>query len=130
MGAGLSMASVNKIKELANSREYSLALELVEHQDLTKSLNPQFLRLCGEIYIKNDRYKDARRCLIMAHRLGPESKRVLYTFVELYLRMGYFQLAKTYYDMYMFDANAYDSGTWNMSGISMNMRTITRRWNH
>lgn len=38
-----------------------------------------------------------------------ESKRVLYTFVELYLRMGYFQLAKTYYDMYMFDANAYDS---------------------
>ena len=109
MGAGLSMASVNKIKELANSREYSLALELVEHQDLTKSLNPQFLRLCGEIYIKNDRYKDARRCLIMAHRLGPESKRVLYTFVELYLRMGYFQLAKTYYDMYMFYANAYDS---------------------
>ena len=109
MGAGLSMASVNKIKELANSREYSLALELVEHQDLTKSLNPQFLRLCGEIYIKNDRYKDARRCLIMAHRLGPESKRVMYTFVELYLRMGYFQLAKTYYDMYMFDANAYDS---------------------
>ena len=109
MGAGLSMASVNKIKELANSREYSLALELVEHQDLTKSLNPQFLRLCVEIYIKNDRYKDARRCLIMAHRLGPESKRVLYTFVELYLRMGYFQLAKTYYDMYMFDANAYDS---------------------
>ena len=109
MGAGLSMASVNKIKELANSREYSLALELVEHQDLTKSLNPQFLRLCGEIYIKNDRYKDARRCLIMAHRLGPESKRVLYTFVELYLRMGYFQLAKTYYDMYMFDANAYGS---------------------
>jgi len=109
MGAGLSMASVNKIKELANSREYSLALELVEHQDLTKSLNPQFLRLCGEIYIKNNRYKDARRCLIMAHRLGPESKRILYTFVELYLRMGYFQLAKTYYDMYMFDANAYDS---------------------
>ncbi len=109
MGAGLSMASVNKIKELANSREYSLALELVEHQDLTKSLNPQFLRLCGEIYIKNDRYKDARRCLIMAHRLGPESKRVLFTFVELYLRMGYFQLAKTYYNMYMFDANAYDS---------------------
>ena len=109
MGAGLSMTSVNKIKELANSREYSLALELVEHQDLTKSLNPQFLRLCGEIYIKNNRYADARRCLLMAHRLAPESKRIIYTFVELYLRMGYFRLAKTYYDMYMFDASAYDS---------------------
>ena len=109
MGAGLSMASVNKIKELANSREYSLALELVEHQDLTKSLNPQFLRLCGEIYIQNDRYVDARRCLIMAHRLGPESKRIMFVFVELYLRMGYFELAKTYYDMYMFDATKSDS---------------------
>ena len=109
MGAGLSMTSVNKIKELANSREYSLALELVEHQDLTKSLNPQFLRLCGEIYIKNNQYADARRCLLMAHRLAPESKRIIYTFVELYLRMGYFRLAKTYYDMYMFDASAYDS---------------------
>ena len=128
MGAGLSMASVNKIKELANSREYSLALELVEHQDLTKSLNPQFLRLCGEIYIKNDRYKDARRCLIMAHRLGPESKRVLYTFVELYLRMGYFQLAKTYYDMYMFDANAYDSRdmeyVWNKQEHADDYKTL------
>ena len=109
MGAGLSMASVNKIKELANSREYSLALELVEHQDLSKSLNPQFLRLCGEIYIKNNRYEDARRCLIMAHRLAPESKRIMYVFVELYLRMGYFELAKAYYDMYMFDAGSCDS---------------------
>ena len=109
MGAGLSMASVNKIKELANAREFSLALELVEHQDLTKSLNPQFLRLCGEIYIHNNRFEDARRCLIMAHRLGPESKRILFVFVELYLRMGFFELAKTYYDMYMFDIGSYSS---------------------
>ena len=128
MGAGLSMASVNKIKELANSREYSLALELVEHQDLTKSLNPQFLRLCGEIYIKNNKYEDARRCLIMAHRLGPESKRILYTFVELYLRMGYFQLAKKYYDMYMFDAGTYDARqmeyVWNKHEQADNLEAL------
>ena len=35
MGAGLSMASVNKIKELANSREYSLALDLWENHVLS-----------------------------------------------------------------------------------------------
>ena len=34
MGSGLSMSSVNKIKELANSREYSLALEIIDSQDL------------------------------------------------------------------------------------------------
>ena len=41
MGAGLSMASVNKIKELANSREYSLALELVEHQEIPEPTVPE-----------------------------------------------------------------------------------------
>ena len=37
MGTGISMSSVNKIKELAESRDYSLALDILEHQDLTKS---------------------------------------------------------------------------------------------
>ena len=39
MGTGISMSSVNKIKELAESRDYSLALDILEHQDLTKSLS-------------------------------------------------------------------------------------------
>ena len=111
MGSGLSMASVNKIKELANAREYSLALELVDLQDLSKSLNPQFLRLCAEIFIQCGRMVDARKALIMGHRLGPASKRIMYTFVDLYLRMGYFELAKQYYDMYMFDAVESDRET-------------------
>ena len=79
MGSGLSMASVNKIKELANAREYGLALDILDSQDLTKSLNPQFLRLCGEIYIYNKRYKDARHVLLIAHKLAPEAKRIIYT---------------------------------------------------
>ena len=60
MGSGLSMASVNKIKELAAQREYSLALDIIDSQDLSKSLNPQFLKLCGEVFIKTKRYADAR----------------------------------------------------------------------
>ena len=105
MGSGLSMASVNKIKELANAREYGLALDILDSQDLTKSLNPQFLRLCGEIYIYNKRYKDARHVLLIAHKLAPEAKRIIYTIMFLYLKMGYKDLAKQYYDMYMFDAD-------------------------
>ena len=99
------MASVNKIKELANAREYGLALDILDSQDLTKSLNPQFLRLCGEIYIYNKRYKDARHVLLIAHKLAPEAKRIIYTIMFLYLKMGYKSLAKQYYDMYMFDAD-------------------------
>ncbi len=105
MGAGLSMASVNKIKELANAREYSLALEIVDSQDLSKSLNPQFLRLCGDIYSHAGRYKDARRVLVMAHRLAPESKRVIFSLIELHLNVGHEDLAKRYYDIYLFGSD-------------------------
>lgn len=105
MGAGLSMASVNKIKELANAREYSLALEIVDSQDLSKSLNPQFLRLCGDIYSHAGRYKDARRVLVMAHRLAPESKRVIFSLIELHLNVGHEELAKRYYDIYLFGSD-------------------------
>lgn len=104
MGSGLSMTSVNKIKELAEAREYSLALEIIDSQDLTKSLNPQFVRLCGDVYIANGRYDDARKTLIMAHKMAPEARRVIYSLVELYLRMGYKQLAEFYFNLYMFDA--------------------------
>ncbi len=104
MGSGLSMTSVNKIKELAAAREYSLALEIIDSQDLSKSLNPQFIRLCGDVYIANKRYKDARKVLLMAHRMAPEAKRVIYSLVDLYLRMGYKDLADFYYKLYMFDA--------------------------
>lgn len=105
MGAGLSMASVNKIKELAGQREYGLALEIVDGQDLSKSLNPQFLRLCGDIYIYAGRYKDARRLLVMAHRLGPESKRVICSLMKLHLKAGHEELAKKYYEIYLFGAD-------------------------
>ena len=105
MGAGLSMASVNKIKELANAREYSLALEIVDSQDLSRSLNPQFLRLCGDIYSHAGRYKDARRVLVMAHRLAPESKRVIFSLIELHLNAGHEALAKRYYDIYLFGSD-------------------------
>ena len=104
MGSGLSMTSVNKIKELATAREYSLALEIIDSQDLSKSLNPQFVRLCGDVYIANKRYKDARKVLLMAHKMAPEAKRVIYSLVDLYLRMGYKELADFYYRLYMYDA--------------------------
>ncbi len=105
MGSGLSMTSVNKIKELAATREYSLALEIIDSQDLSKSLNPQFLRLCGEVYIANGRYIDARRILLMAHKMAPEAKRVIYSLIDLYLRMGYKELAEFYYTLYMHDSD-------------------------
>ena len=57
MSNGLSMTSVNKIKELAEAHEYELAVGILDSQNLEKSLNPQFLRVCGEIYENVGRLK-------------------------------------------------------------------------
>ena len=105
MGSGLSMASVNKIKELAAQREYSLALDIIDSQDLSKSLNPQFLKLCGEIFIKSRRYADARNVLVRAHSMAPEAKRIIFSLIDLYTKMGYKELVDKYYEIYMYDAD-------------------------
>ena len=105
MSSGLSMASVNKIKELTNAREYNLALDIIENQDLSKSLNPQFLRLCGEVYENTNRFSDARRVYVMARRLAPKAKRIIFSLMSLYFKMGYKELATTYYKIYMSDAD-------------------------
>lgn len=110
MSTGINMTSVNKIKELAEAKEYGAALDIVDTQDLDKSYNPQFLRLCGEIYIENGRYGDARKVLLKAHKMAPEGNRILYELIRLYLHMGYFSLADIYYEQYLFNAGEDDTG--------------------
>ena len=63
------MTSVNKIKELAGAHEYSLAVEILDSQDLEKSLNPQFIRTCGEVYENVGRLKDQKH-LVSSFRLS------------------------------------------------------------
>ncbi len=103
MKTGINMTSVNKIKELAEAKEYWEALDLVEEQDLDKSYNPQFLRLCGEIYIENGRYEESRKVLLKAHAMSPEGNRIIYSIIRLYLHMGYFTRAEKYFEQYRFN---------------------------
>ena len=63
------MTSVNKIKELAEAHEYSLAVEILDSQDLEKSFNPQFLRTCGEVYENVGRLKDFVGKLLSENRI-------------------------------------------------------------
>ena len=94
------MTSVNKIKELAEAKEYSLAVEILDSQDLEKSLNPQFLRVCGEVYENVGRITDARNMYVKAHSMGPESNRILFSIITFYLKQGYFELAEQYVKQY------------------------------
>lgn len=114
MSTGISMSSVNKIKELADNGDYSLALDILEHQDLSKSLSPQFIRICGEVYYENKRYSEARAALVKAHSMAPVGNKIIYSIIKLYLSMGLWDLAETYYDIYKFNQNGKDAGTYQI----------------
>ncbi|MCM1495651.1 MAG: hypothetical protein NC089_07635 [Bacteroides sp.] len=107
---GISYAVVTKVKELTETRQYGEALDLLEGEDIFQSLNPQFLRSCGEVYLENERFYESREALVRAHIMAPEGNRIIYDLVRLYLKMGYFQRAKLYYEIYIHHAVADDTG--------------------
>lgn len=114
MSTGISMSSVNKIKELADNGDYSLAFDILEHQDLSKSLSPQFIRICGEVYYENKRYPEARAALVKAHAMAPAGNKIIYSLIKLYLSMGFTQLAEHYFEIYTFNQANKDAGTYRL----------------
>lgn len=101
---GISYAIVTKVKELTESRQYGEAFDILNGQDIFQSLNPQFLRCCGKVYLENDRFYESREALVRAHIMAPEGSRILYDLVHLYLKMGYFKRARQYYEIYAHNA--------------------------
>lgn len=102
MSTGISISSINRIKELAEERKYAEALEILDTQNLDMSINPQFLRISGEIFRENKRYYDSRRILIKAHEMAPQGTRIISELIELHLELGHLELANKYYEEYMF----------------------------
>lgn len=98
MSSGLSMANVNKIKQMAEKHEYNLAIDILDSQNLERSLNPQFLRSCAEIYENVGRYKEARQLYVKAHSMAPEGNKIIFSIINFYLKLGYRDLAKRYYE--------------------------------
>lgn len=102
MSTGISISSINRIKELAEEKKFAEALEILDTQNLDKSINPQFLRISGEIFRENKRYYDSRKYLLKAHQMSPQGTRILYELIQLYLELGYYTRAQRYYEQYKF----------------------------
>ena len=100
MKNSLNMQHINLVKELVEQQKYKDAVEVIDQVDITKSLNPQFLKLCGEVFMENKRYRESRDILVKAHRMAPNGIRIIYEMVRLYLRMGYYTKAELYYILY------------------------------
>ena len=102
MSTGISISSINRIKELAEKKRYAEALEILDTQNLDMSINPQFLRISGEIFRENERYYDCRKYLLKAHKMSPQGTRILFELIQLHLKLGHFSLAQRYYEEYQF----------------------------
>ncbi|MCI8508095.1 MAG: hypothetical protein HFJ06_06005 [Lachnospiraceae bacterium] len=109
VSTGISISSINRIKELAEEKRYAEALEILDTQNLDKSINPQFLRISGEIFRENKRYYDSRRILLKAHQMSPQGIRIIYEQIQLYLELGYYTRAKKYYEEYLFYSTSEDT---------------------
>ncbi len=102
MSTGISISSINRIKELAEQKKFKEALEILDTQNLEKSINPQFLKISGEIFRENKRYYDGCKILLKAHQMAPQGTRIIQELIQLYLELGYFSKAQKYYEQYMF----------------------------
>ncbi|MGN0152991.1 MAG: hypothetical protein ACI4A3_00960 [Lachnospiraceae bacterium] len=109
MSTGISISSINRIKELAEEKKYKEALEILDTQNLDKSINPQFLRISGEIFRENKRYYDCRRILLKSHQMSPQGIRIIYELIQLYLELGYYTKAQKYYEQYLFYSTPEDT---------------------
>lgn len=94
------MANVNKIKQMAERHEYNLAVDILDSQNLERSLNPQFLRSCAEIYENVGRLKEARQLYVKAHSMAPVANRIIFSIMNFYLKRGFKSLAERYYEEY------------------------------
>ncbi|MCM1158449.1 MAG: hypothetical protein NC348_08090, partial [Clostridium sp.] len=108
VSTGISISSINRIKELAEQKEYAEALKILDTQDLDKSINPQFLRISGEIFRENKRYYDSRKILLKSHQMSPMGTRIIFELIQLYLELGYYTRAKRYYEQYQFYSSEED----------------------
>jgi len=102
LSTGISISSINRIKELAEQKKFKEALEILDTQNLEKSINPQFMKISGEIFRENKRYYDSRKILLKAHQMAPEGNRIIHELIQLYLELGYFSKAQKYYEQYKF----------------------------
>ena len=109
MSTGISISSINRIKELAEEKKYAEALEILDTQNLDKSINPQFLRISGEIFRENKRYYDSRRILLKSHQMSPQGTRIIFELIQLHLELGHFSIAEKYYEQYQFYSSAEDT---------------------
>ena len=88
----------DKIKKLAEKKDYVGAAKIADSIDWTRVQDVRLLTLVTEIYERNRRYTDAKNTLIQAYELVPVGRRMLYRLTELSIKEGNMEEACDFFE--------------------------------
>ena len=85
-----------KIKKLAERKDYETAAKIADGIDWERIRNVKMLTSVSQVYEKLERYEDAKDILLLAYERAPVGRRFLYKLTELAVRQGEFAEAEEY----------------------------------
>ena len=85
-----------KIKKLAERKDYETAAKIADGIDWERIRNVKMLTVVSQVYEKLERYEDARDILLRAYGRAPVGRRFLYKLTELAVKQGEFAEAEEY----------------------------------
>ncbi len=85
-----------KIKKLAERRDYETAAKIADGIDWDRIRNVKMLTVVSQVYEKVGRYGDAKDILLLAYERAPVGRRFLYKLTELAVKQGEFAEAEEY----------------------------------
>lgn len=89
-----------KIKKLAEKKDYASAAKLADTIDWSKVQDVRSLSLAADAYERCKRYADAKDLLCVAYELAPAGRRMLYRLTELSIKEGKMDEAEDFFREY------------------------------
>lgn len=89
-----------KIKKLAEKKDYASAAKLADTIDWVKVQDVRSLSLAADAYERTKRYADAKDLLCLAYELAPAGRRMLYRLTELSIKEGKLDEAEDFFQEY------------------------------
>lgn len=87
----------DKLKKLAEKKDYVTAAKLADTIDWHRVKNMRMLSLVALIYEKVERYSDAKEILLQAYEQAPTGRRLLYKLTEVSVKEREFEDAELFY---------------------------------
>lgn len=90
-----------EIDKLIKERDYQRAVEIADTIDWRRAKSVKTLCVISDLYKINRRYQESKEILLMAYKLYPSGRRIVYSLCELSIRLDEYVQAIEYYKEYV-----------------------------